>query len=78
MGEPGLAELHAGLAALKAAIETELKGVNARIGKMEKTQACLVEQMTAGRTTVRVLRWVGATVLALAGLAAAFWERIGG
>lgn len=78
MTEPSLAELHAGLAALKAVVETELKGVNARLGKMERTQACLVEQMTAGRTTVRVLRWIGGVVLALAAIAAAFWKETGG
>ena len=78
MAEPSLAELHAGLAALKSGIETELKGVNARLGKMERTQACLVDQMTTGRTTVKVLRWVGGVVLAIAAIAVAFWERIAG
>ena len=73
-----LAKLTAEVAALKATVETELRGVNARIRKMEKAQVCLVAQMTAGRTTLKVLRCLGAAVLALAALAIAFWERLTG
>ena len=73
-----LAELKAEVAALGATVKTELRGVNARLGTLEKAQLCLVQQMTAGRTTVKVLRWIGGGVLAAAAVAAAFWERIGG
>ena len=73
-----LAELKAEVAGLAATVKTELRGVNARLGTLEKAQKSLVEQMTAGRTTVRVLRWIGGVTLAIAAVAAAFWERIGG
>lgn len=73
-----LAELKAEVAGLAATVKTELRGVNARLGNLEKAQLCLVQQMTAGRTTVKVLRWIGGVTLAVAVLAATFWERIGG
>ncbi len=76
-----LAELNASLARLKAVVETELKGINARLGKMEATQTTLVKHMTVGRTTVRVLKWTGAAVLAIGSAVtaaiAALWERFG-
>ncbi len=73
-----LAELKSEVAALGATVKTELRGVNARLGTLEKAQTSLVEQMTAGRTTVKVLRWIGGGVLAIGALIAAFWDRIGG
>ncbi len=73
-----LAQLKAEVAALGATVKTELRGVNARLGTLEEVQKSLVDQMTAGRTTVRVLRWIGGAVIAIAAVAAAFWERISG
>ena len=73
-----LAELKAEVAGVAASVKTELRGVNARLGTLEKAQLCLVQQMTAGRTTVKVLRWIGGVTLAVSAVAAAFWERISG
>lgn len=73
-----LAALKAEVAGLAGTLKTEMQGVKERLSNMETTQKCLVEQMTAGRTTVKVLRWIGGVVLAIAALAGAFWDRLGG
>ncbi len=74
MDEPTTADLRAEIAALRATLETELKGIHARLKGLETTQATLTTVATQGRTGLRVLLWMGGLVGGILIIAAAFWR----
>jgi hypothetical protein len=72
--EPSRARLQAEIAALRAATETELQNVNARLTNVEEKQDALVTLATTGKASLRTLCWLGAIVTAALSVAAAVWS----